>query len=106
MSIETRDFDSVIPKVDVVHLIPIEVRNEKQFGLSWLNNVYRVVPIACRCPRSWALNHDWRSMHKRRNYLEEGNRVREKVLWRPFSFNLRQHEFLKEEFLDFVKLVD
>jgi len=45
-NIETRDFDSVIPKVDVVHFIPIEVRNEKQFGLSWLNKTYGVVPVA------------------------------------------------------------
>ena len=80
MSIEPRDFYSVIPEVDVVHLIPIEVRNEKQFSLSWLNKVYRVVPVAGGCPRSWALNHDWRSMLKRRNYVEEGNGIPENVL--------------------------
>ena len=27
-----RDFDSVVPEIDVVHLIPIEVLNEEQFG--------------------------------------------------------------------------
>src|ERR1700687_1173797 len=106
MSIETRDFDSVIPKVDEVHLIPIEVRNEKQFGLSWLNKVYRGVPISSRCRRSWFLNQGWLSMHTRLNDVEVGNGIPENVLQRPFSVNLRQHEFQKEEFLDFVELVD
>lgn len=108
MSIESRYFDAVISKVDVIHLIPIEVRNKKQFRLSWLDKVYRVVPVASRCPRSWLLNQDWDSMHlhMRRNYVEEADGIPENVLQRPFSVNLRQYEFLKEEFLDFMELFD
>jgi hypothetical protein len=79
MSIETRYFDAVITKVDVVHLIPIEVRHEKQFSLSWLNELYRIVPITPRCLRSRFLNHDWYSMHNRGNYVEKGNGNLEKV---------------------------
>src|SRR5262245_194266 len=58
MVLEARDFDSVISEVDVVHLVPIEVRDEKQFGLAWPKKIYGVVPIATGCSWSWALNHD------------------------------------------------
>src|SRR5262249_8658116 len=79
MVLEARDFDSVISEGEVVHLVPIEVRDEKQFGLAWPKKIYGVVPIATGCCWSWALNHDGRSMHMRRNYAEEWNGNIEKI---------------------------
>ena len=52
MSIEARDLDAVIPEVDVIHLIPIEARNELQFRFLRLNKVYRIIPVASRCDLS------------------------------------------------------
>jgi len=106
VSIEIRYFDAVIPEVDVVHFVPIEVLNEKQFGLGWLNEVYRVVPITSRRSFSGFLNQDRRSMRNRRNNVEKWNCTLEKVLQWPLSVNLCQHEFLKEELRDFVELFD
>jgi len=45
-------------------------------------------------------------MPKRRNDVEKRHGVSEEILYGPFSINLRQHEFLKEKFLDFMELFD
>src|SRR6516225_9655054 len=99
MSIEARDFEAVIPEVDVIHLIPIEVRNELQFRFPQLNKVHRIIPIAGRCPRSWILNQDWCSVHNRRLYLKKRDGIHEKVAQRPLSIQFCQNEFLEQEFL-------
>src|SRR4030095_13257286 len=106
MSIEAGDLDAVIPEVDVIHFVPIDVRNELQFRFPRLNKVYWIIPEPSRRARSWLLNHDWRSMRNRRNYLKERDRTHEKVAIRPFSDKLCHHECIEQESFDFVELVD